>query len=155
MKRKQSEYAIIGLVIGIIVGFLLGIFALSQFKKSQREQLSLISIGLFTVGFAAIGYAKGSKIGKEIDKEERTGISKATTALHPYKRGWVAITEWTNDEGTTSKLVTGQADDNELVTMFNDEVIQRHGISSGGKVNVEKFHQAQRNTVFNEIKSRS
>ena len=67
-------------------------------------------------------------------------------------RVWIAITEWTDVDNQTFKLITGQTDAKLLISQLNDKMIMNHEINSGSQVNVSKYHQIARNYIFNQQK---
>ena len=153
MKKQENSSAFTGMIIGAVVGLMVGFGGLNMVKKSQRDIMLIPALLLGGIGVAAIGYFQGQKIGKEIDVENETGISQFTYAIHQNGRTWIAVTEWSDITGFSYKLITGQADDKELVSLLNDDVIRKYGINSGSKVNVESYHKQERLAVFQNVKT--
>ena len=148
MNKQENSSSVTGLIVGAFIGVFVGFVGLNMIKKSQRESMLVPSLLICGIGFAVVGYFQGQKMGKDADVEKNTGISEFNYSKIQSGRSWVAVTEWTNSTGFIYKLVTGQADDKELVSILNDEVIRSYGINSGSKVNVERFHKQERILVF-------
>ena len=153
MKTKQNEYAVIGLIIGAVLGMIVGLGAMNMIKESQRGQMLYPALGICILGFGVIGYSAGKSLGRETDKEIELGHDKAKENIFQQGRVWVAITEWSSKDNQNYKLITGQTNDKILISQLNDELVMNHEIQSGSKANVGKFHKAARTYIFNQQKA--
>lgn len=153
MKSKAIEYGIGGLVIGAILGILAAFGALNMTKASMRGTMLLPALGICGIGFAAMGYVKGSSLGRAVDLEIKLGHDKLQENIYQQGQVWVAITEWTSMENQTYKLITGQTKDKLVISQLNDKLVMNHELNSGSQVNVVKFHKEARNYIFNQQKA--
>ena len=149
---NKTHFRVTGSIIGIIIGGLLGVGILSQTKKSQRSTIAIYSIGAgLIIGFIG-GYRIGATLDREAYIEESIGIDKAVTELFKSGNSWIASTKWVDSRNNSFTLLTGKNSNKDLVSELNSELILKHDIQSGSRVNVEKYHTLARNYIFKKLK---
>ena len=154
MSTKIS-YSIGGFILGVILGGLLGIGELSQTKKSMRAQSFPILLVAGSVIGAGIGLSVGYRHGRSIHIENVTGISNANTKFFKQGRFWIAATIWSDiRDQTSNQLLTGKSTDGIVISQLNERPIIIHEITSGSKVNIEKYHKKALHHVFTIIKEK-
>lgn len=96
IKMKQTEYSIIGFFVGAIIGVLIGLGFMNQFKESQRASIMPISLIAFGISFGASGAAFGSKLGNDENREKELGLDKSEDGYFQDGKYWVGYTKWKN-----------------------------------------------------------
>ena len=147
MRKKQLEFGITGLIIGVAIGALLGLGELNFVKKSQRPAFMPFAIGITAIIGACVGYGIGSNMGKSTYIEDALGISKPTEDGY-YKDGryWVGRTSWKDTrDGKEYNLITRRNGSGVLVSYLNNKEIWNHQIPSANQQTVPKHHQLAKN----------
>lgn len=153
MNKKQIEYGMYGLLIGIVAGVIIGISTLNYMNKTERSMMPLFIVGISSIVIGVIGYGKGSSIGKGIYIEQTLGIDKATDSMLQDGRYWIGITKWMDTRNNKqSTLLTARSQAGPLVTELNEELFINHEIKSASKVNVEKHHRQARQAAFDKLR---
>jgi hypothetical protein len=157
MQKKQFEFGLKGLLIGLLLGAIIGFLSLNQIKKSLRSQsLPFIVIGC-AIAFAISGYGIGSKMGREHYIEERTGIDRpAKDGFLKDGRFWIGVTKWIdNRDNKEYTLLTGKPNDKQvknLISSLNGRCFVIHESTSASKESVPKLHNTAKQQVWKAIK---
>ena len=151
MKKKQFEYGMFGLLIGIVAGVLLGVGELNWIKKSQRSIMIWPVIAVTVLVTSITGYGIGSKRGKQIYIESKLGIDKASNQYFKDGRYWVGITTWVDWRHENPFTIETKRIDGILCSSFNSQVFRNHGIPNANQQTVPKYHKQAVQEVFDKL----
>ena len=152
MVKKQFEYGIMGILIGIAAGALLGFSILSQMNKTERSMMLIFIIGTCCIIGALAGYVKGASIGKAAYIQDVLGINSASDNMLQDGRYWVGVTKWTDKrEHKENTLLTARSHSGFLVTELNEEMFINHEIKSASRANVEKHHRLAKKIAYDRL----
>jgi hypothetical protein len=152
---KSNQYAVVGFLLGAVLGVLIGFGELSMIKKSQRDAVmpfAVIGTALaFGVGGAKLGYNAGK------DDELTTSLGLNSIKDEYYKEGkyWIGVSSWTNPQtGKVYRLTTARSNIKVLVSVLNDAIIINHNVEGATQANLVKYHSAAKQQVIKEIKAK-
>ena len=154
MRKKQFEYGLQGAIIGLVIGAIVGFFTLNQIKLSQRGTMLPITIVAGAVFGAISGYSIGSKIGKNAYIEERLGFNSLDTGFYKDGRYWVGYTKWTDNRDNRQYILqTSRGYQKNLVSTLNGSSFTTHDCTSASKDTIPKYHGQARESLFKQLKN--
>ncbi|RKD13196.1 hypothetical protein BCY91_10250 [Pelobium manganitolerans] len=150
MMKKQSTASTSGFLMGLMLGFLIG---LAMFKETPRSERSEAFPYLVSAGALFCCYA-GFKIGAYHDfqsyRDEFLGIKNISTRYRTQDGFWQIESLWQQYPAKEQILITTILD-NETVSIFNNLVIANHGFAANGK-SAQKLHDETLNDLVQQLK---
>jgi hypothetical protein len=138
---------------GIIIGVLLGFFALNQVKENERDSMLPIALIVGAIIGAGSGFGIGSTIGKSVYIEERIGQADAQDGFWKEGKFWKGMTNWTDKRnGKKYQLITSKSISKYLVSTLNNRIIIRHDCTSASQQTIPKYHGQAKGYVFGKLK---
>jgi hypothetical protein len=151
MKKKQFEYGVYGLLIGLVLGALIGFAELNWIKKSQRHVVAVPMMIVTAIIVSIGGYGIGNKNGKRIYIEEKLGIDKASHEYCREGRYWIGRTTWKDHRQERPYRIETKRIDGNLCSCFNGQVFRYHGIPNANQQTVPRYHKETVQDVFNRL----
>lgn len=148
--KKQSTASTTGLLIGLVLGFLIGLAMFKATPKSQRSDAFPYLVGLGVLLSTYAGYKIGAYNDLQTYRDDYLGIKKIKTNYHKSASTWAIQSSWIAHPDKINSLVTTVLD-GELVTIFNGLVLVNHGHSRHSH-SAAKMHEEVKKDVIQRLK---
>jgi hypothetical protein len=147
---KQNAGTTTGLLIGLMLGFLIGLGMLKQSQKSLRSDFFPYAVGLGVLFTSFCGYKIGALNDDQNYRDELLGILAVSTKEWTEGGNWIAESFWLEYDGKEHRILTTMVD-GELVSIYNGSIIAYHGYTTS-HMSVTKNHIEVKTDIILKLK---
>lgn len=148
--NKQTTASATGLLIGLMLGFLVGLGMFKATPKSERSYIFPYAISIGVILLALAGFKIGELNDNDTYRDAFLGIKNITTTHSNTAGDWAIISSWKEYSGKENTLKTTVID-GEMVSIYNNVVISNHGYATNSR-SATKIHEEVKSDLIQKLK---